>query len=190
MNLYLNKLTVGYCFESKECISFEILPYESPYYDVEDIENEELCYREEFVDSCVSYACEVWNSCNFSDKLVVIYEDKYNESKKRENEFVEKCLDYFEGTIFPFKWIDDDETYYGTRYIWKANKINIEKLFRKIIISDIGDDTELDCAVYIVDKETDNIFFLYDDRGIHVFSNDCTFIEEIMEEFPKDVNKL
>ena len=179
MNLYFNKLTVQHCFESKKCASFDILPYESPYYEVEDIENEELQCREEYVDSCVNYACKVWNSCNFSDKLTVIYEDKYNSSKKRENEFVEMCLDSFEGAIFPFEWIDDEEIYYGTRYIWETNKINIDKLFRKIIISDIGDDTTLDCSVYIIDKETDNVFFLYDDRGIHVFSNDCMFIEKV-----------
>lgn len=63
--------------------------------------------------------------------------------------------------------------------ILEPNRINIEKLFRKIIISDIGDNTELDCAVYIIDKETDNVFFLYDDRGIHVFSNNCKLIERL-----------
>ena len=89
------------------------------------------------------------------------------------------CLESIEYTIFSFEWIDDEEKYYGTRYIQETNRINIEKLFRKIIISDIGDNTDLDCAVYIIDKETDNVFFLYDDMVIHVFSNDCTFIEKL-----------
>ena len=181
MNFYFDKLTVDYCLQSKDYIAFEILTYENSYYDVEDIESEELIYRDEYVDSCIDCACKVWSSCNFSDNLAVIYEDKYNESKKGENEFVEMCLESTECTTFPFEWIDDEEKYYGTRYIWETNRINIEKLFRKIIISDIGDNTELDCAVYIIDKETDNVFFLYDDRGIHVFSNDCTFMEKLKQ---------
>lgn len=43
----------------------------------------------------------------------------------------------------------------------------------------MGDDTELDCAVYIIDKRTGNVFFLYDDRGVDVFSDDSRFIEKM-----------
>lgn len=69
MNFYFDKLTVDYCFESKDYISFEILLYENPYYDVEDIENEESIYREEYVDSCIDCAFKVWSNCKFSDKF-------------------------------------------------------------------------------------------------------------------------
>lgn len=179
MNFYLNKLTVDYCFESKDCMSFEILPSESPYYNIKDMENEELIYRDKYIDLCLDYACKVWNACEFSNNLVVIYEDKYNNSKKGENEFVKNCLEANKSDVFKFEWTDEEEKYFGTRYIFETNKINIKKLFRKILISDMGDNTNLDCAVYIIDKETDNVFFLYDDRGIHVFSNDFEFIKKL-----------
>lgn len=179
MDLYINKLTNQYCFETKERVSFEITPNESPYYDIDDIEDEDLQYRTEYVDACVKTACEIWKSCNFSKELIVLYEDKYNQHHKGEKEFIESCIKSTDCIVFPFEWSDEGETYQGTRYIWETTEISGDKFFRKIILSDIGDDTELDCAVYIMDKQTENVFFLYDDRGVYVFSDDGRFIEKM-----------
>ncbi len=179
MNLYINQLTNQYCFKTKKCVSFEIMPDESPYYDVDDMKNEELQSRHEYVDSCVNAACEIWKNCNFSNELIVLYEDKYNQHHKGEKEFIQSCTESPDCIALPFEWSDEGEIYHGTRYIWETNKINSDKLFRKIILSDIGEDTELDCAVYIIDKQTENVFFLYDDRGVDVFYDDDGFIEKM-----------
>ena len=71
---------------------------------------------------------------------------------------------------------DEGEKFKATRYIWVTNKIDSKSLFRKIIFSDIGEDTVLDGAVYIIDNKTKNVFFLYDDRGVDIYSNDEKFI--------------
>lgn len=179
MNLYINKLTNQYCLEIKERVSFEITPNESPYYDIDDMENEELVCRPEYVDACTEAVCEIWKNCEFSEELIVLYEDKYNHHHKGEKEFIESCMKSLDCIAFPFEWSDEGETYKGKRYIWETTEINSNKLFRKIILSDMGDDTELDCAVYIIDKRTGNVFFLYDDRGVDVFSDDSRFIEKM-----------
>ncbi|MCY6960550.1 DUF3885 domain-containing protein [Clostridium brassicae] len=176
MNLYINNLFNEYCYATKDCISFELAPNQSPYYDVE---SEDLKYREEYVDLCIENACKIWEKCKFSKELIVLYEDKFGCHEKNEKEFVENTLQLLNCIKYPFKWRDDEETYKGIRYIWQTNKININELFKKIILSDIGEDTQLDCAIYIIDNQTKNVFFLYDDRGVDVYSNDKKFINKI-----------
>lgn len=111
--------------------------------------------------------------------MIVLYEDKYSCHHKKEKEFIENCLEPLKCLVCHFEWNDDGERYNGTRYIWNTDRINSELLFRKIILSDINEDTELDCAVYIIDNQTKNVFFLYDDRGVDVYSNDENFIQRM-----------
>lgn len=170
MNLYINSLFNEYCYKTKTRTSFELAPNESPYYDIDDLENEELECRSEYIDLCVKIAQNIWDKCNFSNELIVLYEDKYSCHEKNEKEFVENTLQPLDCTEYHFKWHDDEETYEGIRYIWKTDKINTKELFKEIILSDIGGNTELDCAVYIIDNQTKNVFFLYDDRGIDIYN--------------------
>lgn len=87
-----------------------------------------------------------------------------------------RALDFIQ---YQFEWNDDGEKYIGIRYIWRTDKINTNELFRKIIISDIGENTELDSAVYIIDNKTKNVFFLYDDRGVDIYFDNKEFINKI-----------
>lgn len=171
MNLHIENLFNRYCYETKRYATYELAPGEYPYYSSDD-ENKKLQYRAEYVDLCVKNAINIWNKCKFSDELIVLYEDKYNCHYKNEKEFVESTLKPLDYEEYLFKWHDEDETYEGKRYIWKTNKINIKKLFRKIILSDIEEDTQLDCAVYIIDNKTKNVFFICDDRNVDIYWND------------------
>lgn len=125
--------------------------------------------RTEYIDTCSQLAIKLYTQKHFTNNLAVIYEDKYNRAVKNEKESVESCLAAAKNQTIPFHWTDEEETFHGIRYIWKTNKVDIETLFRKIISSDLGDNTELDCSVYIIDLETGTVFFLYDDRGIDIF---------------------
>ncbi|WP_430840144.1 DUF3885 domain-containing protein [Clostridium nigeriense] len=181
LNLYINSLFNEYCNLTKTCISFEIAPNQYPYYDVDNIEDKDLKYREEYVDICVEDTYEIWEQCEFSNDLIVLYEDKYSSHKKNEKEFVESTLQSLDFRMYSFKWKNDGEAYNGVRYIWRTNKINVKELFRKIILSDIGENTELDCAVYIIDNKTKNVFFLYDDRGVYIYSDNKKIINKIKQ---------
>lgn len=178
-NLYISRLFNQYCNLTKICISFELAPNQSPYYDIDNIEDEDLKYGEEYVDLCVEEACEILERCEFSNDLLVLYEDKFSCHKNNEKEFIENTLRSLECTIYTFNWKDDEEIYKCSRYIWRTNNINVKELFRKIILSDIGENTELYCAVYIIDNKTKNVFFLYDDRGVDVYSDNPKFIDKI-----------
>jgi hypothetical protein len=111
--------------------------------------------------------------------LIVLYEDKYSCHHKKEKEFIENWIGSLKCIIYQFEWNDEGEKYNGTRYIWDTDRIDSERLFRKIILSDIGEGTELDCSVYIIDNKTKNVFFLYDDRGVDVYSDDENFIQRM-----------
>lgn len=185
LDLYISSLFNKYCSLTKTCISFELAPNQYPYYDVDNIEDGDLKYREEYVEICIEDAYEIWKQCEFSNDLIVFYEDKYSCHKKNEKEFVESTLQSLDFREYSFKWKDDDEIYNGVRYIWRTNKINVKELFRKIILSDIVENTELDCSVYIIDNKTKNVFFLYDDRGVDVYSDNKKFIDKI-EQVDKD----
>lgn len=178
MNLYTNDLMHRYFYQIKQRVSF-YFPDENPYYECDDIENDPLIYRPDFVDLRVEQASKLWLSCDFSNECIVVYEDKYNKSHKKEQSLVQRCIEASNCSVFPFIWQDDSETFSGTRFIFQASKIDHTALFRNIILSDIGDDTELDCAVSIIDDKTKNIFFLYDDRGVDVFTNNENFIRKL-----------
>ncbi|WP_195237341.1 DUF3885 domain-containing protein [Romboutsia sp. 1001285H_161024_C4] len=176
MDLYVNSLTNKQLNKNKICISFDLEVNESPYYEMAYSENEELNFRPEYVDLCAKSAQNIWDKCNFSNDLIVLFEDKYNTYHKGEKEFIENCLNSPTCFVYSFEWNDEGEKFKATRYIWVTNKIDSKSLFRKIILSDIGEDTVLDGAVYIIDNKTKNVFFLYDDRGVDIYSNDEKFI--------------
>lgn len=178
MNLYINELIHRYFYQIKQRVSF-YFPDEDPYYECDDIENDPLIYRPDFVDLRVGQASKIWLSCGFSNECTIVYEDKYNESHKKEHAFVARCIEASNCSVFPFIWHDENETFSGTRFIFQASKIDYTALFRKIILSEIGEDTQLDCAVSIIDNKTKNVFFLYDDRGVDVFTNDETFMQKL-----------
>lgn len=92
MNLYISSLFNKYYDLTKILISFELAPNQFPYYDVYNIEDEDLKYREDYVNLCVEKACEIWEQCEFYNDLILIYEDKYNCHEKNKKEFAENTI--------------------------------------------------------------------------------------------------
>lgn len=113
----------------------------------------------------------------------VIFEDIYSDAQKGEKEFIESCLEEIETyKSLTFTWKpedDDEEECIGARHIWKSSKVNIQKIFRRIILSDIEESTCLDGSVYILDLDRSFMCFLYDDRGIDIYSDDITFLKQL-----------
>lgn len=173
----VNRLFLEYCRESKGLVCLGLASGQSPYFDTDDLENGELQYREEYVAQCLETACRVWEQCGFSDDLTVVYEDKFSCHHKQEKELIESTLKPLDFQNLFFEWKDDGEIFHGIRYVWKTNYLDVRTLFLKIILSEIGEDTQLDCAVYIIDRQTENIFFLYDDRGIQIYSDQEAFLK-------------
>lgn len=173
MKFDMDELMNRYFKKTKKCTSLELESNGWPYVNCDGA----LKVRSEYVTLCLQSAQEIWNRCNLSKELIVVYEDKYSCHQKGEKAFVENCLKPEAHFMHHFKWQDEGENYNGTRYIWHTTYLDYVRLFTKIILSDLGEETELDCAVYIIDKQSENIFFLYDDRGIDLYFSNDDFIE-------------
>lgn len=190
MDLFINNnLTNWYCNDTKERFEFNI---EGCGYPCEggNIDQDKLNYGPEYVKDCFKIVSKVWQKCDFSNNMMVIYEDKYNCANKGESDFVASCCAALESRVGLFTWVDEEETYIGKRYMWYTYQIDIERLFRSILLSDIGGGTKLDCAVYIIDNHSGNIFFLNDDRGLDVYSDDESYILNLQSYFAEPILTL
>lgn len=133
----------------------------------EEVEDVTLQYREDYVEQCTKDSIFMWKKMNFSNDLTVICESKYSFYKKNEDKIVENMLQVSSFYLYQYPWFceEDREQYTLSRYIWKTNQIDVESLFREIILSDIGGKTELCSSVFIIDNKIEEVFILHDDRG-------------------------
>ncbi len=127
--------------------------------------------RSSYVNCCTSTTLRYYKAREFKDNLTVIYEDKYNDADNGELKIVQDCLKYSHCESLPFSWYDDSDGYDGTRHIFKVTDINTKVLFKNIMLSRHGLKTNLECAVYIIDESTGQVFFLYDDKGFAFFTD-------------------
>jgi hypothetical protein len=94
-----------------------------------------------YVKKCTEKAIEVFNFTRFSHNLLVVYNDIYSNHGVREKEFVESILEnIIQYDNYKLDWIfpEDDTANTCNRRIYQVEKIDIEKLFKEIILSDIG----------------------------------------------------
>lgn len=64
----------------------------------------------------------------------------------------------------------DDEEFICKRYVYKVGKVNVKRLFKEIILSDIGGKLDLVSSIYIIDIDRKHILYLYDDRGLIIYA--------------------
>lgn len=100
-------------------------------------------------------------------KLFKIENPNEQEYFKRQNEFKE---DYTE--IFNY-------------WNLEKNKLNVEKLIKEITKADIGGFKELVYYTFLIDTTNNVIFNYYDDRGLHLMSDDMKKLKNIYVEYNK-----
>ncbi len=127
--------------------------------------------RTKYVTCCTQTTLDGYNARNFGNNLTVVFEDKYGDAKEGETEFIADCLSCQYYTSMPFFWHYDNEKNHGKRHIWRADSLDAQRLFKKIILSELGQETKLSCAVYIIENDKEEVFFPYDDRGFAYFTN-------------------
>ncbi len=151
--------------------------------------------NESYVEECLQKAVEVYNFMKYSDNLLVVYEDSYGKDNEAEKKFLESTLiGITEYDTYKLKWQfpinkddlpmhRDEEIYTCTRHIYHVKKVNIEKLFPKIILSDIGGEMDFCSSVFIIDINSNCIFHLYDDRGLYLFASEERYLTNVWGEF-------
>lgn len=148
----------------------------SPY-----LENSEGA-SEAYVTKCVEIAVGMYHRLNFGSELIIVYEDFYSENNQGQIRFVEGCLDGMSKTeSYSFSWkhrpmeetypaarTNNSDIYTCTRSLYEVKDIDTQRLFKEIILSDIGGQYDLVSKIFIIDLSTSCIFHLYDDRGLWV----------------------
>lgn len=168
-NDVLFKLLSPYCL-------YKTLAQGSPY-----LENNKGV-SEAYVAKCMDIATDMYRRLNFGSELLVVYEDCYSENNQDEICFMESCLigsarteqctftwkfRPMEGT-YPAALANNSDVHTCTRRLYEVKDIDTQRLFREIILSDIGGKYNLDSKVFIIDTAAGVMFHLYDDRGLWV----------------------
>jgi hypothetical protein len=158
--------------------------------------------NEIYVDECLQKAAEIYRFINYSDDILVIYDNLFEQDNEREKEFLESTLTYISKyDTYKLKWQypicendlpihQDNEIYTCIRHLYRVKEINIQKLFREIILSDIGGETDFCSSIFIIDINSGCIFHLYDDRGIYIFALKEEYLIDVWKEFHDSIFTL
>ena len=185
----LNRLTCKYMLHIDEL--------SEKYQYLEDGNLNELC-----VEECLQKAIEIYRFINYSDNLLIIYDNLFGQDNEKEKKFLESTLtDIIQYDTYKLKWqypirkddlpiYQDDEVYTCIRHLYHVKEINIQKLFREIILSDVGREMDLCSFVFIIDINSGCIFHLYDDRGIVLFAPKEEHLTNVCKEFHDSIFTL
>lgn len=151
--------------------------------------------NETCVEECLQRATEIYRFMDYSDNLLVVYDSLFGQENEREKVFLESTLiDISKYNTYKLKWQypiyendlpihQDKEVYTCIRHLYCVKGINIQELFREIILSDIGGEMDLCSSIFIIDINSGCIFHLYDDRGIYLYALKEEYLTDIWKEF-------
>ncbi|MBU5438147.1 DUF3885 domain-containing protein [Tissierella sp. MSJ-40] len=185
----LNRLTHKYMLHIDEL--------SKRYQYLEDGSLNETC-----VEECLQKATEIYRFINYSDNLLVVYDNLFGQDDEIEKEFLESTLTHISKyDTYELKWQypirkddlsihQDNEIYTCIRHLYHVKEINIQKLFREIILSDIGGEIDFCSSIFAMDINSGCIFHLYDDRGIYVFALKEEYLTDVWKEFHDSIFTL
>ena len=185
----LNRLTCKYMLHIDEL--------SEKYQYLEDGNLNELC-----VEECLQKAIEIYRFINYSDNLLIIYDNLFGQDNEKEKKFLESTLtDIIQYDTYKLKWqypirkddlpiYQDDEVYTCIRHLYHVKEINIQKLFREIILSDIGGEMNFCSSIFIIDSNSGCIFHLYDDRGLLLFAPKEEYLTDVWKKFQDSIFTL
>ena len=78
---------------------------------------------------------------------------------------------------------EDSEEYRRVSLYWNAKEINLDRLFREIIKTDIGGYSILSSSVFLLDSKKSCVCHLYDDRGIDIIASSKETIYPIYKSY-------
>lgn len=164
-------------------------------------EDEDSRYSEKYVKACIEQSIEIYDYFDLGNNLLIVYDDAHNfkeyepVSFHRQKQFLESCMiDCLEHETYKLDWsypidkrdpihLRNDTIYTCNRFLYKVQGINTRKLFREIILSDIGGEFTLDASIYIIDIDSGRIFWLYDDRGLDLIAPNKTMLIDDYHHF-------
>ena len=103
------------------------------------------------------------------------------------NLFFKRIIPIFPQEVFSQVIDINDETIKLTQLFWDLKKsiIPIDKVFREIILGDIGGLSEFVSSIYVFDIENHVMLHLYDDRGLDIVAYDKASLIPIYNKLNK-----
>ena len=147
-------------FKNKYAASFEIGDSKIEIYD------ENMNVRDEYVNKALFRANEICSYFNFD---ILIIRLCYSE---KDIQLIQNIIgSAAEETFSEIVLSEDSEEYRRVSLYWNAKEINLDRLFREIIKTDIGGYSILSSSVFLLDSKKSCVCHLYDDRGIDIIAS-------------------
>lgn len=119
---------------------------------------------EAYVVEYTQIATDMYRRLGLGAELLVVYEDCYSENNQDDIRFAESCLKGIGDTeVYSFSWklrpmeqtypavlADNTDVHACTRRLCQAKELDIQRLFREIILSDIGGKDNLESEIFII----------------------------------------
>jgi len=145
-------------------------------------------YDEEYVKNACRRAITIFSELFDNDDTIFVvvnsFEDDPNDLAGDVASDVLSLISHQNKCKFPFN-SQEEEDFSCTRHIVQTfvKDIQIEKLIENIIWSDIDGRNNLKGCVYFINPKNNIIYWLYDDRGLDVISNEKTNLNPIYIKF-------
>ncbi|APM37978.1 DUF3885 domain-containing protein [Clostridium kluyveri] len=143
---------------------------------VGNVYNKDMTPRKEYVESALSRAMTIYNNGIKSPTLLMweVYPQGEEDKSDFEILFSKKIISILPQEEFSQDIDIDNEVIKRTQLYWDLKKSNIpmNKVFREIIIGDLGGSEDFISSIYLFDVENHVMLHLYDDRGLDIVAYD------------------
>jgi hypothetical protein len=138
--------------------------------------NRKLIPRKEYISNALNRVNQVYNMGIKSPEIMVweTYHENGEDKNTYRSLFKEKIINVMPSEEVTQDINCDGEIVKQTLFYWdlKNNNIPIEKVFREIILGDVGGSNEFVSSVFLFDVKNHVMLYLYDDRGLDIVSHD------------------
>lgn len=127
-------------------------------------------------------AAALYNNLQRPDDECIIVMDVLEVDLKRKNltSFLNRSQ-HFRITMTTYEL--EEILFYRFEIACKAEEISVLKLLRAVVHSDLGEKPNIPHRVYILNKRTQTIFHVYDDRGCDVLGSDVEMLRPLYEQY-------
>ncbi|MDV3426404.1 MAG: DUF3885 domain-containing protein [Bacillota bacterium] len=177
--LELNSLKHPIFYNCQYGIRFEI--------GVGDVYNKDMTVRKEYVENALSRVMAIYNNGIKSPALLMweVYPQSQEDKINFEILFSKKIIPILPQEEFLQDIGIDDDIIKQTQLYWdlKKSKIPMDKVFREIILGDLGGSEDFISSIYLFDIENHVMLHLYDDRGLDIAAYDKNTLIPIYQKF-------
>lgn len=131
--------------------------------------------RKEYISNALNRATQIYDMGIKYPEIMVweLYLENGEDKNTYKSLFKRKIIDVMPSEEFTQDVDCDGEIFKQTLFYWdlKNKKIPIEKVFREIILGDIGGSNEFVSSIFLFDVKNHVMLHLYDDRGLDIVAH-------------------